>query len=177
MPALITAAAAVAALLVIAIVVILSGNGGGGGQVNPTPTVAGGSSGVPGTASTAFDSFFTSTELRDYVRPYYDDITSCKKTTTASIASVQCVFKTGVEAGLFQIPDTITVKDLRDQLDPLLTNAKKTTWRDGELWTAEVSSSPALYWDVEDKRIAAVAVLPSGDADALRSWWSARFGA
>jgi hypothetical protein len=74
------------------------------------------------------------------------------------------------------VPAQITMPELRQQMDLLFTDPKKDDWRDGEVWTDTIASSPAMYWDVAAKKIAAVAYLPDGTAADLKSWWSDRWG-
>jgi len=132
----------------------------------PTPTQ---------TPDTEFDDAFTSTALRDYVRPYYDQITSCEKATTGSLASVQCTFDNDVRVQLFEIPTNISVTELRTKISPLLDHPDKQAWAHGQLWISEESVS-ALYWDQVDERVAALALLPAGNSAKLRTWWQTTFG-
>jgi actin-like ATPase involved in cell morphogenesis len=181
-----------ALILVVTLVIILAGRGTGTDNTASPGTstsaqVPSGSSGSspggtdstsPGAPSGAgnFDEFFTSTDLRDYARPYYDEISSCEKGTTAGIAATNCTFKDGERVALFQVPDTVTMPELRQEMGVLFTDPTKATWKGGEVWTDTVASSPALYWDVAAKRIAAVAYLPDGSGADLKSWWDDRFG-
>jgi hypothetical protein len=81
-----------------------------------------------------------------------------------------------VQAALFQIAANISVTELRTEVGNLLSGADKTTWTHGEVWTADSSSGPTLYWDDTDKRVAAIAVLPGGELSTLKSWWQSSFG-
>jgi len=170
------ASAAAVLIVVLLTVVLLNGNDGGGTPPGTNGPIAGRSTGPNEPPNTEFDDAFSSAALRDYVRPYYDDIESCEKTTTINLASVNCTYLNKVEVAVFELPSGTDVADVRELLGAQLTDADKTTWQDGELWTAVGSGGPALYWDVESKRFAGLAVLPGGELDALKSWWEESFG-
>jgi hypothetical protein len=167
--------AAVATALVVLVVSIVVVANSGDGPPGPIATGAGSGTSTPRSSST-YDDAFTSTALRNYVRPFYDDITSCVKTTTGTFASVRCTFSNDVQAALFEIAANISVTELRAEVDNLLSDADKTTWAHGEVWTTTSSGGPTLYWDDTDKRVAAIAVLPGGDLSTLRTWWQSSFG-
>jgi hypothetical protein len=171
------AAAGLAVVLMVVAIVLASGGGGSGGTpTSPSPTLALSSSPTSSAPNTKFDEAFTSTKLRDYVRPYYDDIKSCDKTTTASFAAVQCQFTSGVSVIVFEVPAAITMTQLRTQVSSLLPGAEKITWRDGQLWTSAATGRSTLYWDVDGERLAGIAVQAGGTVPGLRAWWEGRFG-
>jgi actin-like ATPase involved in cell morphogenesis len=160
---LILIGAAAATALVVTVVSILAVANGGGHRA--------------GVGSTKYDDAFPSTKLRNYVRPFYGDITSCQQGTIGSLVSVRCNFTSDVQATVFEIPDTISVDQLRSQAEKdLLTDPEKADWAHGQVWTGDNDAGPALYWDDADKRIAGLGVLPGGKAHALSAWWQDSFG-
>lgn len=181
------AVGAVAVIVVAALVVgiVLAVNRGGTpvdtqavgdtSTASATPTEATPTEPTP-SVNTKFDSAFTSAALRDYVRPYYNEITSCEKTTTGPFASVRCAFDNDVQVALFEIPSNVSVTDLRTEVTPLLPGAHKVTWAHGQLWTGTTSNTPTLYWDQVDDRVAGLALLAHSDLPTLRSWWQTTFG-
>jgi hypothetical protein len=172
-------AAAVALVLVIVITAIVLA-GRDGGAPTPTPTLAGPTSAAPTTPNTQFDAAFASPTLRDYVRPYYPEITSCdKQTDNGGANSVNCKFKDGHEAIFFALPAAVSMDTWRTTLSSQITQldgATKTTWARGAKWTRQQSGGAYLYWDVESAKVGGLVIDTGGQLSELDSWWSGRFG-
>jgi hypothetical protein len=129
-------------------------------------------------ANTKYDKYFGTSALRKYARPFYSEMTSCKASTLAQVTGATCTFKTGEEVNLVELKDGISVATWRSALVQAIgaDNVDQGRWRGGDLWTLDADGDPGLYWDVEDDRIAGVAVLANGTDEALRSWWTNHFG-
>jgi hypothetical protein len=173
-------AAGVALVLIIVITAITLSGGGGGGTPTPTTTLAAPTTSAPATPNTQFDSAFASPTLRDYVRPYYPEITSCEKQTDNGGAnSVDCKFKDGHQAIFFALPSAISMDTWRTTLSSQITQldgATKTTWSRGAKWTRQQTGGAYLYWDVESAKVGGLVIDSGGQLSDLDSWWSGRFG-
>lgn len=167
-------------VLVVTLIAVNLGNSGDPGPT-PTPTIAGpttSSGGSTASPSTEFDRFFTSTALRDYVRPFYGEIESCTEEDTSGTSAAQCVFDDGHEVLLFELPSGASLELWRRTLSEStqMQGATKGTWSEGQKWTVEKSGGSALYWDVEDERLGGLVIKQSESLSDLDSWWADRFG-
>jgi hypothetical protein len=129
--------------------------------------------------NTKYDKYFKNSTLRGYVRPFYDDITSCEESTDVPLVTgATCDFRTGERVDLIALNDGVSITRWRTTLANAAdsNNVSRGTWRDGELWTLEDDGNPALYWDVEGSNVAGLAVLSGGSEETLRGWWEGSFG-
>jgi hypothetical protein len=135
------------------------------------------------------DSCLPKAELKAYVKPALDLMASCTKdkafTDDASGPAIAVlnggtvIFKDGTQVFFGEVGtgmlDTIRTS-LLTQLASGLTQESQTTWSRGNKVTYSTDGGgSAIYWDITDSGVFALAIDPTDGLSELDTWWEANF--